>query len=579
MDIDFWAGVFTPIAIVLVALVGIGLVLTRLYSRAEKDRAYVRTGLGGQKVVLDGGALILPIFQSIAWVNLQTLRLDVARQASDALITKDRMRADIGVEFYVRVKPDMQSIALAAQTLGARTNDARELRELVEAKFVDALRSVAATMTLADLQEKRSDFVRAVQTTVANDLELNGLELESVSLTKLDQTDTQFFNPNNAFDAEGLTALTLITEAKRKERNEIVRATEVAIAEQDLTARKQTLAIEQAKREAELNQERDIINKTAETRAAAAQREAEARRAEEEARLAAEQAIAERAAEARRVREQADIASGLAVKQRSIEAAREAETLEIQKARDVELANQERSIAIAERSRAESEARAQAEEARAKATAAEESVFTAKEIAIAEREREIAVIAARRDAEQRATEVTVAAEAERAAAQDKADAERTLAAAAADAARLRAEAQQRTYEVEAGGQRALNEARNLLSTEIIELEKTLERLRALPGALEASVKPLEKIGEVKIIDMGGAGFGRSNDSAPGGTGPTDGLLGALLAYRAQAPMIDRLLAEAGFKGANPVEALVAGVGAAETAASDRSAGAAPLNGG
>jgi len=134
---------------------------------AEKDRAYVRTGFGGQRVVVDGGSVVLPIFQSTVWVNLQTLRLDVHRDSAEAMITKDRMRVDIGVEFYVRVRPDASSIALAAQTLGQRTNDVQQLRELVEAKFVDALRSVAATMSLADLQEKRSDFVKAVQSAEA----------------------------------------------------------------------------------------------------------------------------------------------------------------------------------------------------------------------------------------------------------------------------------------------------------------------------------------------------------------------------------------------------------------------------
>src|SRR5271154_5909297 len=181
-----------PAAIIIVAIFGFGLIIARLYQRAAKDRAYVRTGLGGQKVVLDGGSIVLPIFQSIAWVNLQTLRLDVRRDNAEGMITKDRMRVDIGVEFYVRVRPDTSSIALAAQTLGERTNDVARLRELVEAKFVDALRSVAATMSLTDLQEKRSDFVKAVQSAVATDLELNGLELESASLTKLDQTDTKF---------------------------------------------------------------------------------------------------------------------------------------------------------------------------------------------------------------------------------------------------------------------------------------------------------------------------------------------------------------------------------------------------
>src|SRR6266446_1123368 len=96
-----------PALIVILAFLGLGIVVSRLYRRAAKDIAYVRTGLGGQRVVLDGGAVVLPTFHSIAWVNLQTLRLDVRRDSAEAMITRDRMRVDIGVEFYVRVKPDI----------------------------------------------------------------------------------------------------------------------------------------------------------------------------------------------------------------------------------------------------------------------------------------------------------------------------------------------------------------------------------------------------------------------------------------------------------------------------------------
>lgn len=557
--IELGFAVAVPALIGLIAIFAIGLVIARLYARAEKDRSYVRTGLGGQKVVLDGGSIVLPVFQSIRWVNLQTLRLDVRRENADAMITKDRMRVDIGVEFYVRVKPDSQSIALAAQTLGDRTNDADQLRELVEAKFVDALRSVAATMALADLQEKRADFVRRVQETVASDLELNGLELESASLTKLDQTDTKFFNPNNAFDAEGLAALTKITEAKRQERNLTVRATEVAIAQQDLEARQKTLEIERQKKESELTQERDIVNKTAETRAAAAQKEAEAQRAESEARIAAQQAIALREAEAKQAQEQARIAAELAIQQRKIEADRTAETLAIGKKRDIELADQDRAIAIADRSRAESEARSEAEKARAIAISAEESVTTAQQVAIAERERQIAVLAARQSAEQEATRVTVQAEAERQAAEDRAEAVRTGAKADSDAALIRAEAQAKTYDVEAEGQRKINEARNALSAVMVELEIMRERLRIIPVAIAESVKPLEKISDVRIVDMGGGLPGQSLAGEAGGGNRMDGLLGQLLAYRANAPVIDQLLKDAGFaEGSDLVNRLLVG---------------------
>src|SRR6202163_14036 len=131
-----------PVTISVILFLIIGFLFARLYKRSTRDEAYVRTGLGGQKVVLDGGSVVLPVFHSTATVNLKTLRLEVARGGPDSLITQDRMRVQIGAEFYLRVKPDTSSIALAAPPLGNRTNDAAELRELVEAKFVDGLRSV-----------------------------------------------------------------------------------------------------------------------------------------------------------------------------------------------------------------------------------------------------------------------------------------------------------------------------------------------------------------------------------------------------------------------------------------------------
>ena len=97
-----------------------------------------------------------------------------------------------------------------------RTNDAAELRELIEAKFVDGLRSVAATMNLEELQEQRAVFVKSVQDAVGADIQNNGLELESVSLTRLDQSDIKHFNPNNFFDAQGLTTLTKIPRSANR---------------------------------------------------------------------------------------------------------------------------------------------------------------------------------------------------------------------------------------------------------------------------------------------------------------------------------------------------------------------------
>lgn len=187
----------------LVALIVIGIVMARLYKRASKEIAFVRTGFGGERVVMNGGALVLPVLHETMPVNMNTVRLAVERRNGDALITLDRLRIDVRAEFYVRVRPDREALATAAQTLGQRTMHPEALKELVEGKFVDALRSVAAGMTMNQLHEQRSEFVQKVQQVSSADLAMNGLELESVSLTGLDQTSIEHFNANNAFDAEG----------------------------------------------------------------------------------------------------------------------------------------------------------------------------------------------------------------------------------------------------------------------------------------------------------------------------------------------------------------------------------------
>ncbi|KQP68816.1 flotillin family protein [Methylobacterium sp. Leaf112] len=520
---------------VVVALLGIGFVFGRLYRRTTRDTAFVRTGLGGRRVVVDGGAVLLPVFHSIAMVNLNTLRIEVKRDGAASLITKDRLRADITVEFYVRVEPKEDSIALAAQTLGDRTNDARKLSELVEAKFVDALRSVAAGMTLPDLQEKRSEFVKGVQEAVSGDLRHNGLELESASLTRLDQTSIEFFNPDNSFDAEGLTVLKKITEDRRQERNKIVREAEVNVAEKDRETALKQLTITKETQEAQLAQARDIANRTAETRAEQAKAEQAAQQSEETARIEREQAVKLREAEARRAAETARIESDLAIATRTAEAER-----------DRQLVIQENAIRVAERSKAQSEAQARAKEAEALAVSAEEKVATAKSIEIAERERQVTVIAAKKEAEKAATAITVNAEAERKAAEDRAMAITTLAEAEATAAASKAEAITKLGAADAERERVMNEARNALSPEARDFEASLKRIAIVPEALRESMKAVEKIESIRIFDaggmMGGEGAGR------GAAGFGENLSGQLMRYQFNAPILKTLLGEAGFTG-------------------------------
>jgi uncharacterized membrane protein YqiK len=519
------------VGIGLFALLAILFIFARLYRRSSKERSFVRTGLGGQKVVMDGGALVIGVVHDIILVNMNTLKLEVTRSGKDSLFTKDRMRVDVVVAFFVRVVPTVEGIANAAQTLGQRTLDPGELSLLVEDKFVDSLRAAAVAMTMQELLDKRQDFIQGVQNAVSEDLLKNGLELESVSLTRIDQTPMNFFDANNAFDAEGLTRLTEQTQRRARERNEIERDTAVAISKKNFEATQLQLEIDRSKRFAELAQTQAVQVREAEQSSMVAKNRAERELEAEQAKISAQ----------RQVRE-AEVARDQIVRQRQADAEREVSISQVEQQRATQIAEQTKAISIAQKSEEQSQAEARANLARAEAVKAAQAVITAEQIAVASRDKEVALVLAAQEAEQRAIGIKVDAEADREAAESKAAAIRTLASA-----------NRENYIVEAAGKQAINAAINTLSSAQLDLQAKLALIQALPKIIEEAVRPMEKIDSIRIMQVDGLnGAGGGNGATAhenGAVAPAGNLaeqaVGAALRYRAYAPVLDKLLQEVG----------------------------------
>lgn len=560
----FMLGLVTVAIVVAVAF----WLLHWLYLRSSKERAFVRTGLGGEKVVLNGGAFVLPIVHDVIPVNMNTLRLEVQRGRDKALITKDRMRVDVIAEFYVRVAANASAVAIAAQTLGQRSMEPEQLKELVEGKFVDALRTAAAEMTIEEMHEKRGEYVKRVRAIVADDLTKNGLELEAASLTQLDQTSMEYFNPSNQFDAEGLTRLTEQIERRKKQRNDIEQDTLISIRTKNLEAEKLSLSIDRETEYARLSQEREVEIARAQQRAELARERAETDHQAERAQIASREAI-----EQARVRSEKLIEAERIMKEREIQAAN------IERRQALELAEQQRAIAVARQSKAQSEAQAAADAARAEAVSAEERVFSAREVEIAERRKQIELIAASQAAEREALGKRLAAEAEKLAAADRGEAIRAHAEAEAEAEKIRAMATRIRQEIEAEGLRQMNEASNVLSADARTSALRMKVVERMDAIIRESVKPMERIESIKILQLdgfGGAGInsggggGGGGDHGQGG-GLADGVVSSALRYRAQAPIVDQLLREIGLDAKDLTRAAAAALPAAVTAAATSAA--------
>ena len=551
MNIDGMTSLAVFVGIGLFSIIILGIVFSRLYRKTTKELTFVRTGFGGEKVVVDGGALILPILHDYIDINMQSMKVTVARSKSDSFITKDRMRVDITADFYIRVGEDRESISRAAQTLGKKTVDLRELTGLIEGKLIATLRSVASSMK--ELHEKRDEFSSQVKNAIEADLSKNGLQLESVSLTSLDQTAKEFFNENNAFDAEGLTSLTQTIEEHKKLRNDIERSTEVQIAQKNYETQSEKFEIQRKQAEAEATQQTKIANFQAEQEALRA-KEAESRRKEaEEAKIVANKAI-----------EEAQINKARAIETVEIEKARAIREAEINKEKAVELANQSKNIEIAKKVEEEAAAKTLANEKKALEAASFEKIKTSSETEQAERAKKLALIEAQKEAEQLSIEKTVAAKAEKEAEENLAEAAKIKAMGASEALKIKAtaeaeaikitaEANRLNYEVEAKGKTEINNAENIVSAEILENRFKLALIEFMPQIIAQVVKPAEKIDSIKIVQM--AGLGGANQSGAGsnanggvsnaGASLSDQIVNASLNYKVNAPIIDDLMKQVG----------------------------------
>ncbi len=123
--------------------------------------------------------------------------------------------------------------------------------------------------------------------------------------------------------------------------------------------------------------------------------------------------------------------------------------------------------------------------------------------------------------------------------------------ASAGAVRAAAEASRVRYEVDAARAKAINEAANLLLAEQVATQIRIKLIENLDRIIAESVKPMENIDSIRIVQMDGinsAGGASGAESGSSGGNLADQVVSGALRYRAQAPLMDQLMAEVGLSG-------------------------------
>lgn len=245
-------------AAIFIILVLLGL-LASFYKKIPQGKAIVRTGVGGTKVAFNKGMYVIPVFHKMEIMDISLKKVQIERMQHDGLICKDNIRADIKVAFFVRVNKSVNDVINVAQSIGCeRASDISTLKDIFEAKFSEALKTVGKKFDFIELYEARREFRDEIINIIGTDL--NGYVLDDCAIDYLEQTELQYLSPENILDSEGIKKITDLTAAQNIKANLIRREEEKVIKKQNVEAREAILELERQLAEKEEKQRREIDN-------------------------------------------------------------------------------------------------------------------------------------------------------------------------------------------------------------------------------------------------------------------------------------------------------------------------------
>lgn len=333
MNLPLIAGIIVAV----VASVGLIFWILSMYKKTVQGIVILRTGYGGTRVFFNAG-IVIPIIHRMESMDISVKKLEIAREGKAGLICKDNMRADIQVAFFIRVNKSVDDIVNVGQTIGCqRASDIHTLRELFEAKFSEALKTVGKKFEFIELYEARSEFRQEILDIIGTDL--NGYVLDDCAIDYLEQTSIDSLDKDNILDSEGIKKITELTATQNIKANQVRRDEEKTITKQNVEAREAILELEKQLAEKEESQKREVANIKARENAEILKVNEEERLKYETVRIATEEKL--QIAEENKLRQ-------VVIAAKNKERADLVETERVQKDRMLEATERERIVSLAQ---------------------------------------------------------------------------------------------------------------------------------------------------------------------------------------------------------------------------------------
>ncbi len=244
------------VVIVLVIILLVAFVISQLYRKVPQGKALV-VSTTRNVVVSFTGRTVVPIFHKAEIMDISVKTIEIDRRGTEGLICQDNIRADIKVNFFVRVNKAEEDVIKVAQAIGCeRASDPVTLEELFAAKFSEALKTVGKAMDFVSLYTERASFRDRIIEVIGTDL--NGYALEDVAIDYLEQTPLEQLDTNNILDAQGIRKITELTAVEHVATNNAANDEAKMITAKNVETREAVLELERQQADAEARQRREV---------------------------------------------------------------------------------------------------------------------------------------------------------------------------------------------------------------------------------------------------------------------------------------------------------------------------------
>ncbi|WP_338813892.1 flotillin domain-containing protein [Bernardetia sp. Wsw4-3y2] len=587
--------VFVAAGVILFLVFIVGL-LRAFLKKASPGTALVKTGFGLQQASIStSSAIVIPLLHKIETIDLTVKTVRIRRREHESLSCKDGIRAEVEVDFYIKINAMDEDIRRVASAVGCgRASDISILRELFEAKFSDALKTAGSKLTFDSLYQNRTEFKKEIMKALGEDEDsdviLNGYKLDDVAIQYLEQLPLSQHDDQNVLDSQGIKEIAQRTASQAEAANLRLREKEVRIAEQNQAAETRQLEITQDLEFKGERQKREIAETRSRENALAEKTKQEQESIEQQASIARELAISlanqqreqestvaqklkeqtisvadetkEKEIELARIRRESEVAEQLREKLKMLEetAKQEAEKIRAEEqaktVQAVEIANRDKEIEVI---RAEQQAQTQVTNQRVEAdikaynlikNAQSKQEAADLDLKTADKQAQIEVIEADKEAKKELIAFNVDVDAEAYRLRTVAQAKLEAAELESKAAELQSQTIKQIGEAEAHALMLKIEAQNKVGKNLILADAIKELIPLLPTIMEKLMAPAEKIDSIKFLNINGMqGTGQNGTTSGSGIGgfggngssPMQSIMGTVMGVGMAVPMLKEVV--------------------------------------